>query len=153
MRPYPAASIRGSVAASRLRYPPRWTPSTAAQSSAEASAMRGKRRIPAVLTTMSNEPNRATVSSTSPCTAAASVTEIGAATARPPAASMRRTVASALRSPSGSPRRLSPLSSTTTVAPRRASSTDTSEPIPPPPPVTIATRSRTRPTSHPSRQR
>ena len=87
--------------------------------------------MPALLTSQSIRPKRSAASRTQPSTASAPVTSSTVNSARPPAASIWRTV-----SWQPSARR----AATATVAPSAASRAAMPRPIPPEPPVTSATR-------------
>ncbi len=76
-----------------LTLPMRWTSTTFWKSSSSILANVLSRRMPALLTRMSTDPNRLTASSTIRCAPARSVTLSWLATATPPAAVISSTTA------------------------------------------------------------
>src|SRR4051794_7249399 len=147
------------------KVPLRWTATTASNSSSVMETSIRSRTIPALLTTTSSRPNRATVFSTSACVPAQSVTEVASAVAVPPAATISSTTPSAGRSPPASPCRPAPTSLTTTpppappgragpavLAPPRRAGRGEGEAVPPPEPAPAAGHDGHLAVQHPHRR-
>src|SRR5947209_2041977 len=120
----------GSTARVKSKVPSKLTLAICAICSIDSFSKGFDQAIPALLTRTSTRPNMSSVCSTRPVTWAASVTSVGMATARCPAAVMALTWASSS---------LTRRAASTTCAPRRASSCAVTAPMPELAPLTMTT--------------